>query len=319
MYNQLPTSIVPRTGFLPNFPELNYTNPHWKLSWWDGRSPGLAQHRVCPLQFLHQAVRAWQWSSLQDIHHCPKYLGNDLCGYMNIVQQEGQGFHFPALSFIRVWFRPECKGQLVSEGQMGQKVWPHQGNPLQMRGLTFWVDTPLCGAVISASAGVPALITASVGIPALITASMGIPVLITTSVGVPALGAGPALALLFGGTLLLFALIFLISPSQCPIESDPYWSPPPCSFWLHTQLCLTTPYRGPADSFWTYLSDGRGQPASTGKHSPECFVPGWAGYPEAAPVAGTSLTTMPSQLGWGTKAKTMPLLWSFWCLYSALC
>ena len=69
---------------------------------------------------------------------------------------------------------------------MDQEVRPYFGNPFQMRGLTLGADTPSGGAVISAS--------------------MGILALITTSTGVPALGAGPAFALSFGGTLPLFAL-----------------------------------------------------------------------------------------------------------------
>ena len=105
---------------------------------------------------------------------------------MHIVWQKGQGFHFPALSFIQVRFCPEHKGWLVSEGQVGQEVRPYLGNLFQTRGLNLGADTPLGGAVISASTEIPAFIT--------------------TSVGVPALGVGPALAPSFRGTLLLFAL-----------------------------------------------------------------------------------------------------------------
>ena len=147
---------------------------------------GLAQHRVRPLQFLRQAIGAWQWPSLQDIHHCPKHFDDDLCGYMHIVWQKEQGLHFPALSFIQVQFHPEHKGQLVGEGQVGQEVWPYSGNPFQMRGLTLGADTLSGGAVISASTEIPAFITASAG--------------------VPALGGCPALAPSFGETLPLFAL-----------------------------------------------------------------------------------------------------------------
>ena len=104
---------------------------------------------------------------------------------MNIAWQERQGSPFPAL-FRLVQFHPEHKGWLVGEGQVGWKVRPYSGDPLQTRGLTLGADTPSGGAVI----------TASVGIPALITASMGI----------PALGVGSALAPSFGGTLLLLTL-----------------------------------------------------------------------------------------------------------------
>ena len=55
-----------------------------------------------------------------------------------------------------------------------------------MRGQTLGADTPLGGAVISTSTGIPAFITASTG--------------------VPALGVGPTLALSLGRALPLLAL-----------------------------------------------------------------------------------------------------------------
>ena len=60
---------------------------------------------------------------------------------MHVVWQKGQGFHFPALSFIWVRFNPEHKGWLVGEGQVGWEIWPYLGNPFQMRGLTLGADT----------------------------------------------------------------------------------------------------------------------------------------------------------------------------------
>ena len=195
MCNKPPTSIVPRRGFPPNIPELDYTNPRWKLSWQDGQSPGagttqgpstavpVPNHRgtaiTLPSGHTPMPKALWWWPLW--LHAC--------------VWQKGHSFHFLALSFIRVQFCPEHKGRLVSEGQVGREVQPYLGNPFQMRRLTLGAGTPSGGAVISASTGIPALIT--------------------TSVGIPALGAGPALAPSFGGTLLLFALQSFWRASLC--------------------------------------------------------------------------------------------------------
>ena len=72
---------------------------------------------------------------------------------------------------------------------------PTRGIHSRRGGWPFGADTLSGGAVIPASTRIPAFITASAG--------------------VPALGAGPALAPSFGGTLLLFALQFFWWASLC--------------------------------------------------------------------------------------------------------